>query len=107
MREPRERIWLLRNEDGSLDDCWQMSTIQGSGDLEYISLAAHQKAVQEVWRIVRSAAELSCLRGRRVHCAENESNSSDWCVPCQAKYVLGQIGYMDRLAIIEGEREHG
>lgn len=39
-------------------------------------------------QIVRSAAELGCLRGRQVHCAERESNSADWCVACQAKYVL-------------------
>lgn len=31
-----ERIWLLRNEDGSLDDHWQMSTIEGSGDIEFV-----------------------------------------------------------------------
>lgn len=33
--EPPECIWLLRNEDGTLDDYWQMSTIEGGGDIQY------------------------------------------------------------------------
>lgn len=34
--EARERIWLLRNEDGSFDDCWQASTLSGTPDVEYV-----------------------------------------------------------------------
>lgn len=43
--EPPDRIWLLRNEDGSLDDHWQMSTLSGTRDVEYVraSIAAPQK----------------------------------------------------------------
>jgi hypothetical protein len=33
-------------------------------------------------------ADLGCLRGRQVHCAEREPNSKDWCVSCKAKFML-------------------
>lgn len=39
--EPPDRIWLLRNDDASIDDCWQMSTITGSDDIEYARVTRH------------------------------------------------------------------
>lgn len=43
---------------------------------------------QKLVSIVQNAADGGCLRGRRGHCAELESDSSNWCVPCQAAYLL-------------------
>lgn len=37
--------------------------------------------------LVIAVAELGCLRGRQVHCAEREADPPDWCVACQAKYL--------------------
>jgi hypothetical protein len=38
--------------------------------------------------IVREVAELGCLRGCQVHCAEREADSANWCVACKASYLL-------------------
>lgn len=49
--EARERIWLLRNEDGSLDDCWQMSTLSNTQDVEYVRgdiLSTRDREIREV-----------------------------------------------------------
>lgn len=37
---------------------------------------------------VAKAAGDGCLRGRSIHCVENEPSSADWCLTCKAKYLV-------------------
>lgn len=48
-----ERIWLLRNNDGSFDDCWQMSTLAGSGDVEYVRATPDSSITEKAARAAR------------------------------------------------------
>lgn len=61
---PPERLWLLRNDDDSFDDCWQMSTIEGSGDIEYARVHPVDDArVEEMRERRQEAAALEARRG--------------------------------------------
>lgn len=50
--EAPEQIWLLRNEDGSFDDCWQPSTLSGTLDIPYTRADRVEAVVRAVLDIV-------------------------------------------------------
>lgn len=49
---------------------------------------SHGADLEAYRKIVVNAAGLGCLRGRQIHCAERESDSGNWCIACQARWLL-------------------